>query len=420
MATQAKPKQSKKSHRAGPAKPATKTAAKAAPGATRHTAFQMVMDLMAIRGASGHEGAVAAYITDKLRAAGAPASALRSDNAHKKTPLAGEVGNLIFQLPGTVRGPRRLLMAHMDTVPICVGAKPVKKGKIVRSADPKTGLGADDRSGVAFVLNTALEILRRKLPHPPLVFLWAIQEEVGLHGARYVQSSLLGKPKLAFNWDGGPAEKVTIGATGGYRLQIEIEGLAAHAGAAPEQGISAIAIASLAIAELVREGWHGLIVKGAHRGTSNVGFIHGGEATNVVTDRVELKVEARSHDKQFREQIVDTIERAFKSAAEQVRNSAGQSGKVRFDGRLDYEAFQLSPGEPAVAAAQQAIRDVGLEPQLAISNGGLDANWMSAHGIPTVTLGCGQAQIHTTSEYLDIGAFEKACDIALRLATETG
>ena len=415
MATQTKTKQSKK-HRSSTAKPAGKKST----GVARHTAFQMVMDLMAIRGASGHEGKVAAYITEQLRRAGAAASALRFDNAHKKTPLAGEVGNLILQLPGTARGPRRLLMAHMDTVPICVGAKPVRKGKIVRSADPKTGLGADDRSGVAVTLSTALEILRRQLPHPPLTFLWAIQEEVGLHGARYVQSSLLGKPKLAFNWDGGPAEKVTIGATGGYRLQIEIEGLAAHAGAAPEQGISAIAIASLAIAELVREGWHGLIVKGAHRGTSNVGVIRGGEATNVVTDRVELRAEARSHDKQFREQIVATIEKAFKNAAGQVRNSAGQTGKVRFDGRLDYEAFQLSPGEPAVAAAQQAVRSVGLEPQLAISNGGLDANWMSAHGIPTVTLGCGQNQIHTTSEYLDIAAFEKACDIALRLATDTG
>jgi len=42
----------------------------------------------------------------------------------------------------------------MDTVPICVGAKPVRKGNVVRSADPKTGLGADDRAGVAVVLNT--------------------------------------------------------------------------------------------------------------------------------------------------------------------------------------------------------------------------------------------------------------------------
>jgi tripeptide aminopeptidase len=44
---------------------------------------------------------------------------------------------------------------------------------------------------------------------------------------------------------------------------------------------------------------------------------------------------------------------------------------------------------------------------------------MTAHGIPTVTLGCGQMQIHTTSEYLDIDAFQKACRIALFLATET-
>ncbi len=83
------------------------------------------------------------------------------------------------------------------------------------------------------VLNTALTILRRKLPHPPLTFFWPIQEEVGLNGARYVQQSRLGKPQMAFNWDGGGADKLTIGATGGYRMEIEITGLAAHAGAAP-------------------------------------------------------------------------------------------------------------------------------------------------------------------------------------------
>lgn len=419
MAMHVKPKRSGKTQRSalpdakvGPALPRRD-------GPDRKAALQMVMELMAISGVSGREGAVAAYITKKLREAGAPASAIRSDHAHKKTPLAGEVGNLVFQLPGTVRGPRRLLMAHMDTVPICVGAKPVRKGQIIHSADPKTGLGGDDRSGVAVVLHAALTILRRKLPHPPLTFFWPVQEEVGLHGARYAQLSLLGKPRLAFNWDGGPAEKITVGATGGYRLQIEIDGLAAHAGAAPEQGISAIAIASLAIAQLVRDGWHGLIIKGDKRGTSNVGYIHGGEATNVVTDHVTLKAEARSHDRTFREHIVGVIEKAFADTAKQVRSAAGQCGRVRFEGRHDYEAFQLPREEPAVIAAERAVRAVGLEPQAAVSNGGLDANWMTAHGIPTVTLGCGQMQIHTASELLDIPAFERACEIALRLATGT-
>jgi tripeptide aminopeptidase len=382
-------------------------------------ALTMVMELMAIRGVSGHEGQVAQYITDKLRAAGAPASAIKFDNAHRKTPLKGEVGNLILQLPGNVQAPRRLLMAHMDTVPVCVGAKPVRKGNIVRSADPRTGLGADDRSGVAVVLGAALEILTRKLPHPPLTFFWAIQEEVGLHGARNVQLGLLGKPKLAFNWDGGPADRITVGATGGYRLNIDIEGLAAHAGAAPQNGISAVAIAALAIAQLVRESWHGLIAKGDKTGTSNVGVIRGGDATNVVTEHVELKAEARSHDPKFRKQIVQTIERAFKDAASQVKNAEGKTGKVKFEGRLDYEAFRLADDEPAVLAAEAAIAAQGLQPLRAVSNGGLDANWMTAHGIPTVTLGCGQNQIHTTSEFLDIAAFDHACQIALRLATAT-
>ena len=224
---------------------------------------------------------------------------------------------------------------------------------------------------------------------------------------------------MAFNWDGGSASKLTVAATGGYRLQIDVEGLAAHAGGAPEQGISAIAIASLAIAQLVREGWHGLIVKGQHQGTSNVGAIRGGEATNVVTDHVELKAEARSHDRQFRKQIVKVIEQAFKDAATQVRNDRGACGRVRIHGRNDYEAFRLPDDDPSLLAAERAVRASGLEPQRAVSNGGLDANWMTAHGIPTVTLGCGQMQIHTTSEYLDIPAFHHSCGIALILATET-
>jgi tripeptide aminopeptidase len=408
-----------------PVRPASRGARSKGPAAAAHAidhrkALSMVLELMAIPGRSGQEGAVARYVTRMLRDAGASAAAIRQDNANKKTLIRGEVGNLILQLPGTVRAPRRLLMAHMDTVPICVGSKPVRKGNIVRSANPASGLGADDRAGVAVLLSTAMQVLRHKLPHPPLTFLWAIQEEVGLHGARCVQQSMLGKPALAFNWDGSDAHKITVGATGGYRMQIEVEGLAAHAGGAPEQGVSAISIASLAIARLVRDGWHGLVQKDGQAGTSNVGYIHGGEATNVVTDRVELKAEARSHNPAFRQRIVKEIEQAFEDAAREVKSASGQQGRARFSGRVDYESFRLADDDPSVLAAERAARAVGLEPYRAISNGGLDANWMTAHGIPTVTLGCGQVNIHTTGEQLDVTAFQKACQIALILATQTG
>jgi tripeptide aminopeptidase len=383
-------------------------------------ALRLVMELMAIPATSGKEGPVAAYITDKLLAAGARPSDIRHDKAHTRTPIKGDVGSLIFTLPGTLRGPRRLLMAHMDTVPICVGSKPVRDGGYVRSSNPNSGLGADDRAGCAAVLTAALTILKHKLPHPPLTFFWPIQEEVGLYGARHADLKLLGQPKLAFNWDGGAAEKLTIGATGAYRLEIEVTGLASHAGTAPEKGVSAIAIAALAIADLHREGWHGLVVRGKQRGTTNVGVIHGGDATNVVTDRVQLRAEARSHSPAFRARIVKVIESAFRRAARDIKSSEGKRGSATVHGHLDYEAFRLADDEACVLAAEEALRSIGIEPVRAISNGGLDANWMTAHGVPTVTLGCGQMNVHTTSERLDIAAFHTACRVALRLAADAG
>ncbi|WP_425396403.1 M20/M25/M40 family metallo-hydrolase [Aeoliella sp.] len=379
--------------------------------------LDLVMQLMAIPGASGQEGAVMEFIRKRLVAAGADAKALVHDNAHKKTPLAGQVGNLVFKLPGTVRGPRRMLSAHVDTVPVCVGSQPVRKGKFVESADPNTGLGADDRAGAAVLLSTAEKLLAGDVPHYPITFLWTVQEEVGLYGARYVVPSKLGKPQLAFNYDGGSATKLTIGATGGYRMTIHIHGIASHAGGAPEEGVSAIAIASLAIADLVENGWHGLIEKRGGTGTSNVGVFEGGQATNVVTNYVKLRAEARSHDSKFRERIVREIEKAFQRAAKKVKNVSGKRGSIDFEGHLDYDSFRLPKDDPSIAAAQAAVEAEGGTATLEISNGGLDANWLAANGVPAVTLGCGQKNIHTVDELLDIEQFELACRQAMRLVT---
>ena len=382
-------------------------------------ALDLVMTMMAIPGKTGYEGKVAAFITEQLRAAGALDGTIETDEANLLTPVRSDTGNLTLKLPGTMPGPRRMLSAHMDTVPLCVGSEPVIRGRTVHAASPNTALGADDRAGVAVILSAALEILERDLPHPPLTFCWFIQEETGLQGARNVKKSFLGDPGLAFNWDGGSPVKLCVGATGAYRIKIAIEGLASHAGAAPEAGVSAIAIASRAIADLDRNGWHGDVRKNGKRGTSNVGFIHGGEATNVVTDHVSVKVEARSHDADFRKQILAEIENAFHVAASEVKNIAGVAGKVTIDSHLAYESFELAADEPCVLAAEAAVQSIGCTPVNAIVNGGLDSNWLFVHGIPSVTLGCGQRLPHTVNETLELDEFNSACRIALRLATAT-
>ncbi len=380
-------------------------------------ALRLVLELMSIPGKSREEGRILEVIVRKLRQAGAPASTIVFDSANKKSP--GEVGNLIVKLPGTVKLPRRLLMAHVDTVPICVGCKPKVVGEFIRSADPTTGLGGDDRAGTAVILNAYLELRRQKLPHPPLTLFFAVQEEIGLNGARYVTQSKLGQPKYCFNWDGGDASMACLGATGDYGIDIVIEGIASHAGVHPEDGVSAIAIASLAIAELTRDGWHGLIVKEQGQGTSNVGMIQGGEATNVVTPQVHLRAEVRSHDPEFRKVILEKYRAAFLQAAKSVRAADGRTGKITFSADLKYESFRIDSAASVAKLAETAISHIGLTPEPCISNGGLDANWMTAHGLPTVTLGCGQHDIHTVRENLHIESYLQACRIALLLAGGT-
>jgi len=380
-------------------------------------AVDLVTRLLVIPGRSGQEADVAEFIHSELRRAGVRTADIRTDTAHRRTLLAGNTGNLICKLPGSQRTPRRLLMAHMDTVPVCVGAQLVRQGDWIRSGHPERGIGADDRAGVAVVLHTALEIVRRKLPHPPLTFCWTVQEEIGLHGARCLNHRLLGHPRLAFNWDGGAPDKLTIGATSGHRLGIQVRGIASHAGGAPEMGVSAVSITAIAIADLVANGWHGAVQQGKKRGTSNVGYVHGGESTNVVTDYVELRAEARSHDTAFRKRIVREIEQAFRRAADRVTNAMGDRGCVEFNGHLDYEAFRLPSDDPSLLTAEKAILATGRSPVRAITNGGVDANWMTHRGIATVTLGCGQVNQHMVTEALDLSSFRDACRIAFYLAT---
>lgn len=376
----------------------------------------LLLKLLEIPGASGREKPVLDAILQEALQAGLPEDAYHFDQAHIKAKH-GECGNLIIKLPGSMRSPRRLLMAHVDTVPLCLGAEPRIGGDYIYSESPRTALGGDDRAGVAVVLSTLVKLLQEKPEHPPLTFLFAVQEEIGLVGARYVSRSKLGQPRLCFNFDGSLPNAIILGATGDEHLDIILHGLASHAGSQPELGISAVTMAGLAIADLHRGGWLGKVIKPHGEGTCNLGIVQGGAATNVVTDFLEIRGEARSHVPAFRAEIVAEVRAAFERAVQEVTNIQGATGSLEFLHRPKYEAFRLDESAPVVQVALEAVRQIGLEPIPKISNGGLDANWMTTHGMPTVTFGCGQENIHTTAERLHLPRFRQACQVAWKLAT---
>jgi tripeptide aminopeptidase len=269
----------------------------------------------------------------------------------------------------------------------------------------------------------AAELVASKADHPPLTLVFTVREESGLWGARFLDMEMLGKPKLAFNFDGRYANAVTIGAVGADRWEVEITGRASHAGGAPERGISATMILAEALTDVRKGGWFGKVVKGDRVGTSNVGPVMGadggaaGQATNVVTDYVKVRGECRSHDAKFFKEITAAYKQAFTDAAAHVTNSEGKPGKAKFTAQTDYYPFRLKETLPVVKRAIEGVKAVGLEPDVRAANGGLDANWLVRHGIDTVTFGAGQVEAHTKDEWIDLDQFDNACRLAFALAT---
>jgi tripeptide aminopeptidase len=385
-------------------------------------AIDLLLRFLAVEGITGQEKNIAREIAAALKEAGMATKQIKHDDANTRIPVPTQTGNLLAYLPGTVPGPRLLFMTHMDTVPLGAGAVPVRKGnKIVPKG--QTALGGDNRTGCAVLVNLAATLLKQKLPHPPITLLFTVREESGLLGARHIDPRVLQKPAMAFNFDGRSASEITIGAVGADRWEVHIQGKASHAGVYPERGISASMIAALAMTEVYDHGWFGKVVKDGREGTSNVGSIgdgngkSAGEATNVVTDHVHIKGESRSHDPKFFREITNAYKSAFVNASCRVQDHEGNTGKVRFTSQTSYHPFRLKDDAPVVKQAIVAVESIGREPITKVTNGGLDANWMVKHGVPTVTFGAGQNEIHTVKEWVDVSEFLEGCRLAVALAT---
>lgn len=128
--------------------------------------------------------------------------------------------------------------------------------------------------------------------------------------------------------------------------------------------------------------------------------------------------ESRSHDAKFVSAITTAYRQAFQQAAKEVHDDKGKIAKVRFSTFRSYSPFQLKANSKVVQAAESVAKSLDWKPVLRLANGGLDANWLVKHGIPTITFGAGQHEIHTVNEYVDLKEYLQGCTYALALAVQ--
>jgi tripeptide aminopeptidase len=313
------------------------------------------------------------------------------DDAGEKA--GGDAGNIICKIKGDSGLPSIMFLAHMDSVYPCIGKKAVIEDGIIRSAGD-TVLGSDDLSGVAAMLNLAGNLIGNESPRGDVWLIFTIAEEIGLVGARHLDTGKI-KADFAYVLDsGGDIGRGTVSAPSHNTFKTVIKGRAAHAGMEPEKGISAIIAASKAIASMP-------LGRIDEETTSNIGKIEGGRALNIVCDEVTIQGEIRSRDINKLDKITASIEKAFK-------DKAGEMGAiVEMDIVKEYNSFSVPDDEPMLIRYKKALENLGLEFVEEHSGGGSDTNIIYNKGIKALTISSGIENAHMKNEYIKIGSLEK-------------
>lgn len=366
------------------------------------------LDLVQIDSPSKDEARVAEYLTKVLKPLGVE---IWQDDAGKK--ISGACGNVHVRMKGALPNiPAVLFSAHVDTVMPCLGIKPQVEDGVIRS-DGTTILGADDKSGIAAIVEMLRVVYEQKLPCGPIEVIFDVAEEVGLQGARQIDFSKL-KAKCAFVLDSEELTKVVVRSPAANRMTFEVEGVAAHAGMAPERGISAIEVVCKAISRM-RLG------RLDPDSTANIGTIKAGRATNIVADRATIRAEARSHDEETLESQTTHMQDCFRDVLPEFRKQVdGKLIEPKFHATIarEFSAMNIPQDTLPYRLASAAGAQLGLKMEPQSIGGGTNANIYNAHGLPAVVIGTGMSGEHTTGEHIAISDLEMCCRFCLEILVQ--
>jgi tripeptide aminopeptidase len=357
------------------------------------------LELCAIPSPSRKERAVADRVGVFLADLG-----LEWDEDDAAVRLNGDTGNIYCRLEATSEdgGMPIFLCAHTDTVPPEGPIEPVVgEDGVVRNA-AGTILGSDNKAAVVVMLEAVRRIVREDRPHAGIELVFTPQEEISLRGAGAFDSTRL-QATTGFVYDqGAPIGEIVLGSPHGRLLDFRFHGRAAHAGMYPEDGRSAIAAASRAVADF-RLG------RIDEETSANVGEITGGTARNVVPEWCSFTAEVRSHDERKATELVREMLETAAFAA-----SLGEC-EVESEVRPSFPGYRFRESDPPVVLAATALRATGFEPSYALSGGGADANVFNARGLRCVNLANGMTDIHTPDERIAVPDLDAMVEVTLAL-----
>ncbi len=278
-------------------------------------------------------------------------------------------------------------------------------GKDIITASGLTLLGADDKSGVAIIMDMAHYLMQHpELPHGIIKILFTPDEEVG-RGTEKLDMQKLGAD-FGYTLDGGELgtyEDETFSADG---VVITFYGISAHPGYAKGKLVNALKLVSSLLAPLPTTEWCPEATE------KRQGFVH-----PVHMDGIAEKATVEFIIRDFETEQLTVYENRLHEMCEQIiRQYPGTS--YSFEVKEQYRNMkEVLDRHPQVnERAEKAYRAAGLVLRKEPIRGGTDGSRLSFMGLPCANIFTGMQAIHSKQEWVSVYDMEKAVEVLVKLA----
>jgi|MTBAKSStandDraft_2_1061841.scaffolds.fasta_scaffold05230_3 tripeptide aminopeptidase len=348
----------------------------------RERLFRDFSEMVGIPSPSGHEHQLNLYVVRRLESLGCR---VEYDPGEGR-PIGSDGGNIYAFFPGEEQRRPILLSAHTDTVTPAAAFEPrLAGGKI--TGDGSHILGADDKAAIAVIFELLRQAREEGFSHPPLEIAISISEETGLQGASLMKMKRFASQE-ALVLDMSGTDKIGYAAVGARDIIIDIRGKASHAGWAIDEGVNAI----LGASSLIRKLTTGTVDE---ESVFNIGCIKGGEAVNIVPEKVTIMGEIRSFQEEKMDIMTKDVVKAARLTEEEVPGLT-----VAVTEKEKYKPYHNDPESPLVRSLLKAGERLGRPQRLVRCKGGSDANIFNREGLESVVLSIGMEDVHSSKEYI--------------------
>ncbi|MBN2579622.1 MAG: peptidase T [Pirellulales bacterium] len=352
-------------------------------------------------------------------------------------------GIVLGTVPCTVKGqsPVVALCSHLDTSPETSGAGirpqvienypggdivlPGDPSRVIRTADNPglealrgrtlitsdgtTLLGADDKAGVAIIMETAAWLLEHpEIAHCPLRICFTCDEELG-HGVDKLDPKEIGAT-VCYTLDGHGSNEIDVETFSADQAVVKFQGVNIHPSIAKGRMVNAIRMAGDFIARLPRD------VLSPESTEGREGFMHPYDLAGGVGE-MKLKILLRDFDAA---QLSDRADRVHQAAAATMQEFPGSKIDVTIERQYRNMAEGLIKEPRAVAYAEEALRRLGRTAKRTIVRGGTDGSRLTELGLPTPNLSCGDHNPHSPLEWACLDEMIETAEWLVALAEVWG